>query len=90
MSEISDDIRNFASVAERYCAWAEQPAKAVEDEMVIAQLLLSELHLAVIELNDIGCGVDTNRSISHDEWGLVLDRFQELPLELYWGRIRSA
>lgn len=84
MIEISENIKHFAGVAERYCAWAEQPGDNPEDDMLVAQQLLAELHLAVIKLLDIGCGEDTTHSLSLDDWKVVLHRFQELPIDLYW------
>ena len=85
MMEISDNIKQFSTIVERYCTWAEQPGSDAADDIIVARQLLAELHLAVLLLTDIGCGEDIDDNIvSFEEWRTVLNRFQELPVQLYW------
>lgn len=80
--KVTDSPQRFFEVAERYCAWAEGPAS--DSDLLTARKLLAELHLLAIELPNGECGKETEDVVSHESWRKVLDRFSELPLNLYW------
>lgn len=49
------------------------------------QLLLAELHIAALQLPDLGCGEDQKAvEIPHDEWLCMYQKFAILPLTGYW------
>lgn len=77
-------IASFAEVAYRYCAWAEGDLGDPHDAMRRVQLLLAELHLAAVELPDLGIGKNIDaESISHDEWSQFFNKFGGLPVNSY-------
>ncbi len=79
-----DEVKGFVGTVRRYCAWAEAPAEQQTEDLTIAQRLLAELHLSVLGLPTLDCGDDVDDEVSHDEWKIVLQRFQGLPVDLYW------
>jgi hypothetical protein len=77
-------IGRFAEVAHRYCAWAEGELGDPNEEMRRVQLLLAELHLAAVELPDLGIGKNLDAvSMSHDEWSRFYEKFDRLPITNY-------
>lgn len=82
--EIAENIARFARLAERYCAWAEVTTSDPEADMKMARTLLAELHVAALGLDDTGCGDDTEQVVSYEDWHVILERFQTLPIDLYW------
>jgi|SRR5215213_287152 len=83
--DIDPAVVQFAETARRYCAWAEGDFGDAQDELRRARLLLAQLHLAAIQLPDLGIGKDKDAAdISHDEWSLMFRKFGVLPLKTYW------
>jgi hypothetical protein len=82
--KIESTVETFAEIVRRYCSWAESPAGEPHDEMLTAQNLLAELHLAVLNLPDLGLGEDTEDVLFTEEWKFVCRRFQNLPVNGYW------
>jgi hypothetical protein len=77
-------IDNFAEVARRYCAWAENELGDPNEEMRRVRLLLAELHLAAVKLPALGIGKNMDAvSISHDEWSRFYEKFRVLPVTEY-------
>ncbi len=82
---IDPAIEQFAEVARQYCAWAEGEFGEAQEEMRRARRLLAELHLAAIQLPDLGIGKDKDATrISHDDWSRMFQKFGSLPLTTYW------
>ncbi len=78
-------IDRFAEVARCYCAWAEGELGDPNDEMRRVRLLLAELHLAALELPDLGIGKNIDAvSLSHDEWSRFYEKFGCLPVTSYF------
>ena len=76
-------IDRFAEVAHRFCAWAEGMLGDPNDEMRLVQLLLAELHLAAVELPDLGIGKNIDAvSIAHDDWSQFFKKFGGLPVNI--------
>ncbi len=83
--KINPAIERFAEAARQYCAWAEGEFGAAQEEIRRARWLLAELHLAAIQLPDLGIGKDKDATrISHEEWSRMFQKFGNLPLTTYW------
>jgi hypothetical protein len=48
--DIAPSIKLFASIARKYCVWAESKLRQSQEEMQNARQLLAELHLALTSL----------------------------------------
>ena len=83
-SQIEPSIETFAQIAHRYCDWAESPFGESQEEMLIARTLLAELHLAVLSLPDLEPDEETEDLDISRECELVINRFQNLPVDFYW------
>ncbi len=84
MKDIDPKIAAFAEIAKRYCEWAEKIIGDPEMEIRTAERLLAELHLNVIKLSYVGDGEGTEYEISSEEWSIVRERFEHLPINIYW------
>ena len=81
---IPPEVRHFAAVSRRYCVWAEGSIGDPVESMRRARLLLAELHLAAVQLPDLGIGKDIDApDISEDEWRRVCQNFGTLPVTTY-------
>jgi hypothetical protein len=81
---INPAVDAFAEIVQRYCTWAEGPFGNPCEEMRAARKLLAEIHLAVLDLPDLGPGEATEDAISADACRTVCGRFQKLPINGYW------
>ena len=52
--------------------------------MLTARKLLAELHLAVVDLPDLGCGENLKDVPSSNQSNGVYRRFQNMPIDGYW------
>lgn len=78
-------IDRFAAVARHYCEWAESNLEHSHDGMEHVRLLLAELHLAAVNLPDLGIGKNIDAvTISHDEWSQFYKKFAGLPVTYYF------
>jgi hypothetical protein len=83
-SKIDPAVAAFAEVAQRFRNWAESAPGEPHDEMLLARELLAELHLAILQVPDLGVGESTKDAFSAKEWTRVCSRFQQLPVSGYW------
>ena len=83
--DYSENIERFAKIAERYCTWADASESDAEADMKMARELLAELYVSVIGINDIGCGEELEHTVPVEDWKRILERFQKLPVDLYWS-----
>jgi hypothetical protein len=75
----------FAEIVHRYCGWAENPSSDSIADILKAQKLLAELHLAVLNLPDNVFGDDAEiEVVSTEKWEIIRERFSNLPIEGYW------
>lgn len=66
---IDPAIVRFIDVARRYCAWVESKPEEPLPEIQRARRLLAELHLAALNLPDIGVGEDVlAREVPAEDW----------------------
>ena len=78
-------VEQYVEVVRRYCKWAESFPGEPHREMIIARLLLSELHLSVINLPPIEFYEDSKtQALTQDEIKSVHERFSRLPVAGYW------
>ena len=78
-------VANFADVARRYCAWAETLAQDPRRDLIMARLLLSELHWAALRLPEVEPDDEETRDVvGQGEWKTVCRRFEGLPVAGYW------
>ncbi len=55
-------VKIFADIAGNYCLWAEGTSDDPHQEMIIARKFLAQLHLAILDLPDLGCGIDVKEA----------------------------
>lgn len=83
--QVIKDTKHFAEIVHRYCGWAESLPLDSNGDILKAQKLLAELHLAVLNLPDHVFGDDAEvEDVSTEKWEIVRDRFSNLPIEGYW------
>ena|SRR5436190_22626980 len=81
---VESSIDRFAEAAERYCVWSEGELNNSQEDMRRARLLLAEIHLAAVQLPDLGIGKNIDAvSMPHDEWSRVYKKFGSLPVKNY-------
>src|SRR5687768_15773469 len=80
-----ETIENFASLAQKFCAWAEGPPDAAssDDTRVVLQLLV-ELYSAALRLPEGEPAEDEIESTSHEEWLRIYRRCASLPVDHYY------
>ena len=82
---MQQELDNFVAVAKRFCEWAEAEPINPEDDLRIAERLLTELHLAALPLpldcpgDDIECPL-----LPGEMFHRVRARFSALPVQGYW------
>jgi hypothetical protein len=80
----SDPVARFAEVAERFCAWAENPPEVAEWELETAIRFLLELTARALDLPDADVDDDEDTPGPDDAaTKAVYDRFSVLPAGLY-------
>jgi len=78
-------IEKYVDVVRRYCLWAESFPGEPHREMITARLLLSELHLSVINLPPIEfCEDSKSHPLAQEALKSVHERFSQLPVAGYW------
>jgi hypothetical protein len=83
-NNIPPAVKHFAEVGRRYCTWAEGVFGESQEEIHRARLLLADLHLAAVQLPDLGIGKDIDAvHISEDEWSRIFQKFGRLPVSTY-------
>lgn len=82
--EIESLIATFAEIVRRYCSWAESCFGDSRQEMLTARKLLAELHLAIVDLPDLGCGENLKDVPESKESNGVYRRFKNMPIDGYW------
>jgi len=76
---------HFSKIVRRYCDWAESPFLDGEADFQVAQKILAELCLSVLNLPDDEFEDDVElEDISTEQWKTVRDRFSNLPINGYW------
>ncbi|MFN2598219.1 MAG: DUF5063 domain-containing protein [Pyrinomonadaceae bacterium] len=78
---------NFAELARRYCDWAEGELTDASEAMWEACVLLAELHVAALQLPDLGFGdaeAHEQDRVSQDDWRRVYEKFARLPVSSYY------
>lgn len=84
-ANIDSAIEKFVDVARRYCTWSESAPGSPHQDMILARQLLSELHLAAINLPLVDFDGDhESEAILHERWKEIFERFSGLPLSGYW------
>lgn len=83
--QIKIKVEHFAKIVNSYCAWAEGSSVDVKAEMQMAQRILAELYLAVLDLPDDEFEDDIElEDVTAEQWNTVRDRFANLPIEGHW------
>ncbi|GAX39969.1 hypothetical protein NIES4075_09310 [Tolypothrix sp. NIES-4075] len=77
-------IKQFVEIAANYCLWAESFSSNFTEQMLIARKLLAGLHLAVLDLPDLGCGKDVIDIPSLSKENHVYHHFKNMPINGYW------
>ena len=77
-------VREFAEVAARYCSWVESEPGDPHEEMHTIRKLLAELHIAGLQIPDLGLGEEVERTLKHIDYKTVKNRFEGLPVIGYW------
>ena len=83
--QIKTKVEHFAEIVRRYCAWADGSSVDINADMQTAQILLAELHFAVLDLPDDEFEDDVElEDVTAEQWKTVRERFANLQEEGYW------
>jgi hypothetical protein len=83
--QCEQSVKEFADAARRFCAWAESEPDDSEADLITAQRLLAELHLAAIRLPALDPDRDREANrLPAEMWERMRQRFANLPVDGYW------
>lgn len=83
--QIKVKVERFAEIVRRYCVWAESPS-VIDNDLQIAQKILAELFLNVLDLPDDEFEDDVElEDVSKEQWDAVRKRFSNFPVNGYWS-----
>jgi hypothetical protein len=87
--DTKDVIHQFAEVAARYCVWAESELSGSTQAIISVQMLLAELHWAILQLQlpDLEFDAEYEEIIakSRNQQLKVYPKFaKSLPIDYYW------